>query len=98
MLEGVTAASTSTVWSLFAARATAEPDRVAIVDGERTITYRHLVARVAACSTALAVRGVKPGDRIALLSENRMEVLEVLLAAARLGAIVACQNWRLATP
>ena len=39
-----------------------------------------------------------PGDRVALLSENRAEFLELFLAAARLGAIVACQNWRLAPP
>ena len=38
------------------------------------------------------------GDRVALLSENRAEVLELFLAAAQLGAIVACQNWRLAAP
>jgi fatty-acyl-CoA synthase len=36
--------------------------------------------------------------RVALLSENRSEYLEVFLATARLGAIVACQNWRLAPP
>ena len=46
----------------------------------------------------LAARGVARGDRVAVLSENRAEVLELLLAAARLGAIVACQSWRLAAP
>jgi len=38
------------------------------------------------------------GDRIAILSENRSEYLEVFLAAARIGAICACQNTRLAEP
>jgi fatty-acyl-CoA synthase len=38
---------------------------------------------------------VRRGERVALLSENRPEYLEVVLAAARLGASVACQNWRL---
>ncbi len=98
MIDGVSTASSATVWNLFAARAQVHPDRIAIVDAERNLSYRHLAAKVASCATALAVRGVGPGDRIALLSENRMEVLEVLLAAARLGAVVACQNWRLATP
>ncbi len=94
----VSRATTSTVWSLFASRAAVDPGRIAVVDGDREITYKHLAARVASCATALAVRGVGTGDRIALLSENRVEVLEVLLGAARLGAIVACQNWRLAAP
>jgi fatty-acyl-CoA synthase len=39
---------------------------------------------------------VRYGDRIGLLSENRAEYIEIELAAAYLGAIVACQNWRLA--
>jgi fatty-acyl-CoA synthase len=98
VLDEITRATAATVWSLFSARAAVQPDSIAIVDGTREISYRHLAAKVASCATALAVRGVGPGDRIALLSENRMEVLEVLLAAARLGAIVACQNWRLAPP
>ena len=98
MLDEISRATTTTVYSLFAARALVSPDRIAVVDGTREISYRHFAARVASCATALAVRGVGPGDRIALLSENRVEVLEVLLAAARLGAIVACQNWRLAPP
>jgi len=96
MRDGVSAASMSTVWSLFAQRADVTPDRVAVVDGDREIRYRHLAARAASCATALAVRGVGPGDRVAVLAENRFETLEIVLAAARLGAIVALQNWRLA--
>jgi fatty-acyl-CoA synthase len=89
-------ASASTVWSLFAGAARTRPARLAVVDGARAITYAELAARATGLSRALAAAGVGRGDRIALTSENRGEVLEVLLAAARLGAIVACQSWRLA--
>ena len=34
--------------------------------------------------------GVGPGDRVALWSENRLDVLLLELAVARLGAIIAC--------
>jgi fatty-acyl-CoA synthase len=96
-MEGAIArASTSTVWSLFAGAARTRPARAAIVDGDRTIPYAELAERAARAAGVLAAAGVGPGDRIALTSENRAEVLEVLLAAARLGAIVACQGWRLA--
>ncbi len=98
MLAEVTRASAATVWSLFASRAAVTPERIAVADGTRAISYAELAARAVSCAAALTARGVGPGDRIALLSENRIEVLEVLLAAARLGAIVACQNWRLAPP
>lgn len=43
---------------------------------------------------ALAAQGVAAGERIAILSENRLEYIELELAAAKLGVILACQNWR----
>lgn len=91
-------AASSTVASLFANHARLHPDLPAVEDGARTLTYRELDRRVRKLASALAARGVVRGERIALLSENRAEYLEVFLAAARLGAIVACQNWRLAAP
>jgi fatty-acyl-CoA synthase len=91
-------AAGSTVATLFAAQARVHPERPAVVDGERVFSYRQLDERSRRLAGVLAARGVAPGDRIALLSENRAEVLELFLAAARLGAIVACQNWRLAAP
>ena len=41
-------------------------------------------------------RGLARGDRVAVLSENRVEYTLLQLAAARIGAVVACLNWRLA--
>ncbi len=94
----IRSASTTTVARLFAARAQVTPARVAIVDGATRRSYRELDDRTQRLANALLARGVTRGERIALLSENRAEVLEVMLAAARIGAIVACQNWRLAAP
>jgi acyl-CoA synthetase (AMP-forming)/AMP-acid ligase II len=88
----------STVASLFAARARVHPDRVAIEDGVRRSTYGELDRRTRQLASALARRGITRGSRVALLSENRNEALEVMLAASRVGAIVACQNARLAAP
>lgn len=62
VLDEISRATTATVWSLFAARAAVAPDRIAITDGVREVSYRHLAARVASCATALAVRGVGPGS------------------------------------
>ena len=95
--SGVTRASLSTVGSLFRARVRELPERVAIetAAGGARLSYRELDARVARLAGALAAFGVQRGDRVALLSENRPEFLEVVLAASRIGASVACQNWRL---
>ena len=91
-------AAASSVASLFVARARIHPGRLAVEDAARTLTYGELAERTRRLAGALASRGVKRGDRVALLSENRAEYLEVFLAAARLGAIVACPSWRLAPP
>lgn len=94
----VRAAAASTVASLFLMRVRIHPDRLALVEGDRKLTYCQLAWRVIALAGWLERRGVHQGARVAILSENRLEYLELFLAAAWNGAIVACQNWRLAEP
>ncbi len=72
------------------------PDRVALDDGTRALTFAALDGRVDRLARALAALGVGRGERIAILSENRVEYVEASLAAARLGAILCALNWRLA--
>ncbi len=91
----VQAAAASTVGSMFAAQVRLYPTRVAIEEDGRRLTYAALGERVNRASAALATLGVRRGDRVAILSENRTEYLETQLACAKLGAIAACQNWRL---
>lgn len=92
-------AGSATVYDLFAANARDRPDAIALSqEGGIAFSYAALFERVARLSDALASRGVARGDVIALLSENRHEYVTVQMAAARLGAVVACQNWRLAAP
>jgi fatty-acyl-CoA synthase len=90
--ELAAAAGRSTIDSLFDSRVAVHPDRPALESGDRVVTYRELQQRSRALAGVLHAAGVRRGARIALLSENRAEYLEVMLAAARLGAIVALQN------
>ena len=76
-----------TVADLVAERIAASPDAVAVEEDGRTWTYRQLDDRVARIAGALSARGVGRGDRVAVLSENRHEYLELELAVGRLGAI-----------
>jgi len=85
----------STVFDLFRARARLHPGRVAVRDAGGVHTYGELADRSLRLAGALSARGVGRGDPVAILSENRVEYLQVVLAAARLGAVVACLNWRL---
>ncbi|HSB22593.1 MAG TPA: AMP-binding protein [Burkholderiaceae bacterium] len=90
------AAAALTVADLVAKRAASQPDAPALSDGVTRLSYAQLQARVARLARALRGAGIAAGERIAVLSENRIEYIELELAAARLGAVVACLNWRLA--
>lgn len=90
----VAAAGRATVFGLFRDQARFFPGREAVRDAEGSRSYGQLLDRVERLAGALGRHGVAAGDRIALLSENRAEVLEVMLAAARAGVCVACQSTR----
>ena len=85
-----------TIGSLFRLRVLTGPGRVALEEGARSWTYAELDRRTDALCHLWQERGVKHGDRVAILSENRAEYVECLVAAAKMGVILACQNWRLA--
>lgn len=70
------------------------PDRTAVVDGDLRLDFRALDGRVDRLAGALATRGVGPGERVLWLGQNSFRVLELLLAAARLGAVLCPANWR----
>ena len=83
------------VADLLGKRAIERQDALALTDGRVAFTYAELDRRVHVLASALRAVGMAPGDRIAVLSENRIEYIELELAAAVLGATVACLNWRL---
>ncbi|MBZ0130499.1 MAG: AMP-binding protein [Rhodobacteraceae bacterium] len=93
--ETILAAGRITVGSLFSTRAALNPDHKALIDGERSLTYRELDRRTDRLAAAFAAQGLRRGDRVAILSRNCLEYLEVTLAAAKSGLIVAALNWRL---
>jgi fatty-acyl-CoA synthase len=71
------------------------PDKEAVVDGPRRLTYRQLNRRVNRLARALAAQGLSCGDRIAMLSYNCLEYVEIIMATAKLGLILVPLNWRL---
>jgi long-chain acyl-CoA synthetase len=72
--------------------AAAHPDKVALIAGDRQITYRELDARARSVAAALAGLGVATGDRVALMLGNVPEFAEVLHGTWRLGAAAAPLN------
>lgn len=77
------------------------PQRPAIIDvpNDRRITYGELDERVRRLANGLiASSGLVKGQRVAVLSRNCIEFLEIYYACARCGLIVQPLNWRLGIP
>ena len=78
-------------------RAELTPDAIALeeVATGRTLTYAGLDERSARTATLFEAHGVGQGERVAILSRNRIAFFEALFACARLGAILVPLNWRM---
>jgi len=63
-------------------------DQPALIANGVTLTWRDINARVNALSHGLRRRGLDKGDRIAILSTARAEIVDVYFAAAKLGLII----------
>jgi acyl-CoA synthetase (AMP-forming)/AMP-acid ligase II len=70
--------------------------RLATIDGGQRLTWAELDARVTNLARWMRLRGIAPGDRIALLLTDGAPFLTTFLAAGRIGAIAVLLNWRLA--
>ena len=73
------------------------PERIAMVDiGEDTrLTFRELNERVNRLANALSSLGLKKGDRVASLSPNRFQLVEITFACHKIGLIMVPLNARL---
>ncbi|MET0372103.1 MAG: AMP-binding protein [Sphingobium sp.] len=69
----------------------------ALVDGEQRLDFAALDGQVNRIATALRQRGISAGDRIMWLGQNSSKVVILLLAAAKIGAVLCPANWRMTT-
>ncbi len=79
-------------------RADMRPDKTAIIFEDQPITYKALNDGVNQWAHLFLEKGIRKGDRIAVVLLNCVEFLEAFFAAAKLGAIFVPLNWRLAPP
>src|SRR6476469_2019506 len=84
-----------TLFDVIQRNARLHADRVAFVFGAERVTHAAYLARVERLAAGLTQAGVVPGDRIAVLSQNNLEFVDLYGAVARLGAILVPINWRL---
>jgi acyl-CoA synthetase (AMP-forming)/AMP-acid ligase II len=96
MANTETAAYALTVADLLRKQAGTRAHAVALQDARGVLSYGELDRAASRLAQAMLVRGLRAGDRVAVLSENCREYLQLQLAAAKIGVVVACLNWRLA--
>ena len=83
-----------------ARRAIYSPDRLAVVDAGKAprphYTYAQLNERANRFANWLRdVAGITKGDRVGIVAFDGVEFLDAFFACGKLGAILACYNWRM---
>ncbi len=78
-------------WNTVAAQA---PDNVAVVCGDRRLTYGELHERATRLANCFHAHGLEPGDKVAIELVNGPEYLEVFYAALLAGCVPVNVNYR----
>jgi crotonobetaine/carnitine-CoA ligase len=68
-------------------RAGEHSDQPYLWSGDQQVTYGEMDARSDQVAAGLAALGITPGDRVAIIASNRMEMVELFFAVAKLGAV-----------
>lgn len=89
----VSAARADTIGEHLRRTAARRPNKVALIDGDTTLTFAEFDRLANRFANALSECGVKPGDRIALLSRNCWQFAVTAYGAARAGAILVPLNF-----
>lgn len=76
----------------------ATAETVAVVDGERRVSYQVLSELAGTVAANLAARGVGPGDRVAVMLQNGLDAIVSVVAIAWIGAVIVPIGTRLRRP
>ena len=71
------------------------PNTVMLKESQRSFTYPEVNKRVNQLAHSLLSLGLSKGDKVAVLLENSIEIVEVFLATAKTGIIIVPINFRL---
>ncbi|MBM3490492.1 MAG: acyl-CoA synthetase [Alphaproteobacteria bacterium] len=74
------------------------PDRLAVIHGERRLSWAQVHERARRLASALAKRGIKRGDTVAIMSPNTPAMFEAHFGVPMTGAVLNTLNTRLDGP
>ena len=92
----MTSVQPATLGQLASLNARERGDQPAVIYGDQTLTYADLDRRANRAAQALRRSGVDRGDRVVFLDKNGLEFFDLLFGAAKIGAVLAPLNYRLA--
>ena len=75
-----------------------DPQRVALIQGERSMTYAELEQRINRVANGLISLGVERFERVLVIFENDIRFPEVLLGIVRAGAVAVPVNFKFKPP
>lgn len=78
----------------FLASVARDPGAIAIVDGDLRLTYRDWLAKIGAVVAAFDRLGLKPGDHLVSVLQNRFEAATLHWACQFAGIVITPINWR----
>ena len=75
-----------------------QPDKIGARDSRRVLTFAQWNTRASRLANALRARGLRPGDRVALLAYNRVEWMEMYVGLGKAALVAVPVNFRLVGP
>src|SRR4051812_43113078 len=88
MMSIAAATELKTIAAQFEQTLSAVPDKVAIVSGSESLTFRQLHTEMTAAAQALTSLGVLPGDRIGICMQKTLDQVVAILGVLGANAIV----------
>jgi 2-furoate---CoA ligase len=80
--------------SSFVASVARDPDAIALIDGDLRLTYRQWYDKISSLLASLDRMGLRPGDHVVTMLQNRWEAATLHWACQFAGNIITPINWR----
>jgi long-chain acyl-CoA synthetase len=88
----------TSIWAMIADAAAKNPDRQALVCGDRWMNWREVVEHSTLIAAGFQKLGLQRGDRVAVLLGNRIEFVLTMFAAAHAGLVTVLLSTRQQKP
>ena len=83
------------VGSLLTTNAIRLPDKIALIEGNKRVSYREFNDKVNLIGSSLVALDIKKGEKVAVFLHNCLEWAEIYFAISKIGAVIVPINYRI---